>query len=116
MQHYSHLFYSKLTKGEFRPAWLNEGLAYYLDGRDKNFPIKQDRKLAATEYFCNHDGYVYWPGSFMVKTLLDKFGKEKLLNLIKKIRPGLTEDSFCELFKNIYGFSFTKDDLKKIID
>ncbi len=111
----AHLFYVKLTDGEIKPAWLNEGLAFYLDGRGGMPPKAGENKYAATRYFNNFDGHVYGPGSFMVKILLDKFGKEKLLELIKSIKPGLTEDSFQELFLKVYGFAFTKEDLKKII-
>lgn len=111
----AHLFYSKLTQGEFKPAWLNEGLVFYLDGRGGTPPKADKNRYAAIRYFNNFDRHVYEPGSFMVKTLLDKFGKEKLLELIKLIRPGLTEDGFQELFQRVYGFTFTEKDLKTII-
>jgi len=111
----AHLFYAKLTKGEFYPAWLNEGLAYFLDGRGVIAPKSSHGKYASLIYFKNFDGHVYQPGSFLVKTLLDKFGKAKLLELIKSIRPGLTEDSFQQLFIKIYGFAFTEDGLQLIL-
>jgi len=110
----AHLFYANLTKGETKPAWLNEGLAFYLDGRGGVQPKVNENKYAAIRYFNNFDGHVYAPGSFMVKTLLDRFNKTKLLELIKSIRPGLTEDSFKKLFRKVYGFDFTEEDLKKI--
>lgn len=112
----AHLFYYKCTKGENRPAWLNEGLAYYLAGQSKWTRLSQDNKLSVTEYFTNFDGRVYGPGEFMVRTLIEKYGKDKLIQLIKKIRKDLTEESFNDLFKDIYGFDFTKDELKKIIE
>lgn len=110
----AHLFYAKLTKGEFRPACLNEGLAFYLDGRGGH-PVSDERKYVAPDYFYDYDGHVYGPSSYTVKTLIDKFGKDKMLSLIKKIRPGLTEDNFNKLFHDIYGFNFNKEDLKKIL-
>lgn len=111
----AHLFYAKLAGGETKPAWLNEGLVFYLDGRGGMQPKDFENKYAAVRYFNNFDGHVYGPGSFIVKTLLDKFGKEKLLILIKSIRPGLTEDSFREFFRKVYRFDFTEEGLKTII-
>lgn len=111
----AHLFYAKLTNGETKPAWLNEGLAFYLDGRGEISPKADENKYTAVKYFNNLDGHVYGPGSFIVKTLLDKFGKEKLLKLIKSIRPGLTEDRFQELFRKVYSFDFTEEGLRTII-
>ena len=52
----------------------------------------------------------------MVRTLIEKFGKAKLLKLIKSIKPDLTEDKFNQHFKKVYGFDFNKDQLKKLID
>ncbi len=110
----AHLFYNKLANGGTKPAWLNEGLAYYLDGHGGMPPKAKEDRYAAIKYFNNFDGHVYTPGSFMVKTLLDKFGKEKLLKLIKSIQPNLTEEIFQNLFQKIYGFSFTEEDFIRI--
>lgn len=111
----AHLFYAKLTKDETKPAWLNEGLAFYLDGRGGMAPKDYENKYAAIKYFVNYDGQVYKPGSFMVKALLDKFGKAKILKLIKSIKPDLTEEKFKNLFLSIYGFEFSEESLKKIL-
>jgi hypothetical protein len=54
-------------------------------------------------------------GPIIKAIMLDKFGKEKLLILIKSIRPGLTEDSFREFFRKVYSFDFTEEGLKTII-
>lgn len=108
----AHLFYNKLSSGSHVPVWLNEGLAYYLDGRGGAPPKFKENKYDALKYFHNNfDGHVYRPGSFMVKALLDKFGKRKLLKLIKLIRPGITENDFNNLFQKIYGFSLTEENL-----
>lgn len=58
---------------------------------------------------------MYGIGEFMVRTLIEKYGRNKLLILIKSIEPGVTAKSFNDLFKNVYGFDFTKSELKKII-
>jgi len=110
----SHLFYKKYTNGEDRPSWLNEGLAYYLADQPK-WNLSEQDKLSVTEYFTNFNGRVYGPGEFMVRTLIEKYGKEKLLQLIGNISLDITEDDFKKLFKDAYGFNFTKIDLRKII-
>lgn len=111
----SHLFYEKCTGGEKRPAWLNEGLAYYLADQGR-WTLNEHGRLMAVDYFSTFNDKVYGTGEFMVRTLIDKYGKEKLIELIKQINPPLSEDGFNDLFKKFYGFEFSKDELKKIID
>ncbi len=111
----AHLFFSSLAKGEFKPIWLNEGLAFCLDGRGGRPPKNYESRYSAIKYFNTSDADMYIPSSFIVKTLLEKFGKIKMLNLINSLEPGLTADRFQDLFKDVYGFYFTKEDLKKII-
>lgn len=110
-----HLFYKKCTDGEGRPRWLNEGLAYYL-ANQKQWELSEENKLSVTSYFSDTDKNIYGIGEYMVRTLIDKYGKEKLVKLIKSIKPPLTENKFNDLFKKVYGFNFTKDNLKKLIN
>lgn len=76
----AHLFYNKLTNGETKPAWLNEGLAFYLDGRGGNPPKDSGNKYIAVNYFNNFDGHVYTPGSFIVKPYWTSSVKKNYLN------------------------------------
>lgn len=109
----AHLFYAKLTHGEIKPAWLNEGLAFYLDGRGGAKPKGVEDVYTAVRYFTNGDGQLYSSGSYIVKKLIEKYGKDKLLTLIRSIRAGLTESLFQELFQKVYDFKFTEDELEK---
>jgi hypothetical protein len=111
----SHVFYDKCTGGEIRPAWLNEGLAYYLADQGR-WTLNEYGKLMAVDYFSRFDNKVYGGGEYMVRTLIEKYGKKKLLVMIKKITPPLTEEKFGDIFKDVYGFDFTKEELKKIIE
>lgn len=110
----SHIFYVKCANGSDRPSWLNEGLAYYLADQPK-WNLIGEQKLLAVEYFTNFDGKAYGPGEYMVRTLIEKYGKEKILQLISGISKNITQADFNKLFKKVYGFNFNKDELKKII-
>lgn len=109
-----HLFYKKCTEGEGRPRWLNEGLAFYLANKEQ-WELSEENKLSVTNYFSDIDKNVYGIGEYMVRRLTDEYGKEKLVKLIKSIKPPLTESKFNDLFKKVYGFDFTQKELKKII-
>jgi len=110
----SHIFYVKYANGGDKPSWLNEGLAYYLADQPK-WNLNEGQKLLAVEYFTNFDGKVYGPGEYMVRILIEKYGKEKILQLIGGISKDITQADFNILFKKVYGFNFNKDELKKII-
>jgi len=110
----SHIFYVKCANGGDRPSWLNEGLAYYLADQPK-WNLNEEQKLLAVDYFTNFDGRVYGPGEYMVRTLIEKYGKGRLLQLMCSISKNITQADFNKLFKKVYGFNFTKDELKTII-
>jgi len=110
----SHLFYNKCSDDSRRPAWLNEGLASYLaDQKGKEFSLEE--KIAAPDFFADQGQLVYRVGYYTVKTLLDKFGKDKLLELIKRMTKDINEEDFNKHFFEIYGFEFTKEELRKVI-
>ena len=52
----AHLFYNKCAHGEGNPAWLNEGLAYYLANQQK-WQLNEKGKFAALNYLWS--GRIY---------------------------------------------------------
>ncbi|MFH1428098.1 MAG: hypothetical protein ABIG60_06285, partial [Patescibacteria group bacterium] len=98
-----------------RPKWLNEGLCCYLADQVKKKPTKKEA-LRVFDYYQKTDWRIYDIGYFWVKLLIDKFGKKKLLKLLKKIDSQATEKEFTEIFYQVYGFKFSKKEFNKIFE
>lgn len=109
---YCHLYFRALT-GTCLPRWLNEGLACYLAHQTKKPPTKEEA-LSVFEYYDKSDRKIYAVGYFWVKFLIEKFGKAKLLKLIKTIHPKMTKWRFAASFHQIYKFRFNKKDFSRI--
>ena len=108
---YAHLYYRAVTDNNV-PRWLNEGLACYLAGQEKKTPDK--KLLVDLNHFFDRGGqWVYGVGYFWVNYLMKKFGKAKLLKLIKTITSKTTKTAFNKSFKKIYGFGLDKKTLSE---
>jgi len=106
-----HLFFNSSTNGVRTPIWLNEGLSGYLSG-DIQFKKKPEVFSSFLEFFDKGGAGVYNESAFAIKVLIDTFGKEKILELLQKIKEtgeNMTKDKFDDLFKAIYGFESTYD-------
>ena len=108
--------------GRSKPTWLTEGLAGYLSGQLKwrEAPKKFERSLmfydwSKLDWNEKKDCKGFYPESgFMVKMLVEKFGKEKLLKLLKKIKgKDLSEKEFKDKFKKNYGFDLNYEEINK---
>jgi len=110
---YVHLYYRRMV-GTGNPRWLNEGLACYLAKQEKSVPDKK-LLLGLNKFFDRGDKDIYGVGYFWTKYLIEKYGKAKLLKLIKTISSETTKNKFNTSFKKIYGFGLTREELSKII-
>ncbi|MDD5693587.1 MAG: hypothetical protein PHU86_03900 [Patescibacteria group bacterium] len=103
----SHWFYNQITgthNGE--PRWLAEGLAMFMAEQKGLVPSFTEESITQ-KYYSFTDNETYRWGYLMVKDLVDEFGKEKVVSLVKKINNKLTEGIFSELFKNEFGVSLS---------
>ncbi len=81
-----HLYYEGLTGGRY-PVWLNEGLACHFSGKKLILKNGDQKKLPRVfDYFDRADKDVYLIGQFWVEYFLKKFGRNKLMKLIKGIK------------------------------
>lgn len=113
-----HLFFNSSTNGGHTPTWLNEGLSGYVSG-DIQFKKKPASFSSFLEFFDKGGTGVYNESPFAVAALVDAFGKEKILELLRKIKGtdgNMTKDKFDDLFKTVYGFELTYDAFNKLID
>lgn len=109
-----HCFYDVVTGYIRKPKWLCEGVCTCLSGQ--NEWIKPVTKF---EGFL--DGYAtagrsaYREGGFVVEILLKKFGKEKLIELLEKIKQEKPDEKgFSKLFESVYGIKLSYQELNKL--
>ncbi len=108
-----HQFQDVLSNYNYKPLWLSEGLATYLSTQLP--PGMRQKKFSKFLAFYNNGGKeVYEESGFVVEILIGKFGKGKLLKLIKNLKPIHDEDKFKKLFKRIYGFELNYDEINRL--
>ena len=94
-----HAFFFRIT-GSFRPLWLNEGLAVYLSKQGS--PGGKANKFSALFREGPLNAEYYQQAETSVSLLMRRFGKRKMLKLIKSIPQG-SGHGFRQEFKSIFG-------------
>jgi len=98
-----HLFFNGLSKRKYEPIWLNEGIAIYLSGQNE-FEKRPKKFKEFLKFYSKMGNGVYLEAGFAVEILNKKFGKNKLVNLIKNLPKIKNKKEFELLFKEIYKF------------
>lgn len=98
-----HVFY-KFVPGFPFPLWLNEGVSIFLSGQNK-FKEKPLKFSCFLKDYNKLSKASYNEGGFFIEFLIKKFGKKKLIELIKS--PRSSEKEFSNAFKKIYGFDLS---------
>ena len=109
----SHSFYEVLSNNIHKPVWLCEGVAIHTSGQNKFKKQPVEFKEFLKFYEIGGSG-VYEESGFFIQFLIEKFGKEKLLNLIKSSKNTKTEEEFNELFTREYGFDLNYSEINRI--
>lgn len=111
---YCHLYFRQLTKNHY-PIWLNEGLACFLAEQEKE-GISKKQALKVFDYYDKGGKGVYGVSYFWVKLLINSFGKEKLMELLKAMVAIKTKEEFATKFFETYGVRYGKNSFAKIIN
>ncbi|MBS3087722.1 hypothetical protein J4226_03950 [Candidatus Pacearchaeota archaeon] len=101
--HYSHT-----------PVWLSEGLALYLAGQYKTRTCPE-KFVNFLDFYGEYGKFVYNESGFVVKILVEEFGKENVLELLKGLGSIKSEDQFYDLFERVYGFRISYDEMNKLM-
>lgn len=93
------------------PAWLSEGMAIFLSGQIKlkTKPIQYKKFI---EFYDKGGSEIYKESGFAVEFLVKKYGKKKLILLIKKIKEVKSKKDFVKLFKSVYNFDLEYKNFK----
>jgi hypothetical protein len=107
-----HFFHNQLIKRSNSPAWLNEGLAIFLSGQNKlkKRPVEFKKFLS---FYNSYGKEIYHESGFVIEFLVAKFGKIKLIKLIKETEKCKNKKDFYSIFKKIYGFDLNYNEINK---
>ena len=115
-----HLFFNASTNGGHTPVWLNEGLSGYTSGQIRLKDKEKPRTFSSfLEFFDTGGSGVYKESGFAVEALVNAYGKEKILVLLKKVKEvgqNMTREQFEEIFKAVYGLELTYDTFNKFTE
>jgi len=103
----SHIYFASISDESYNPRWLWEGTALYTDGSLHAMIKKPTQFKEFLNFYNSEDPLIYSESGFVIQSLIDKFGKDLLLKLIKQLRKTETEEEFLELFKSIYDFNLS---------
>lgn len=105
----THLYFGVASGRYQKPLWLVEGLAQYIAG-DQNWRTAPENFSVVFDSFEKHDKEIYSEAVFLVKALLDNFGKDKMMDMINRIKlEKPDEDKYKMIFKEVYDFDFEPD-------
>ncbi|MFA5061497.1 MAG: hypothetical protein WC494_04265 [Candidatus Pacearchaeota archaeon] len=94
-----------------KPIWLLEGLSIFLSGQLKLRP-KPEKYSKFIEFYEKGGKGVYSESGFAVEFLVQKYGKQKILQLLKKAKESNSKKDFADLFKSIYDFELSYDNFE----
>jgi len=109
----SHILFYKLMGDTKCPSWFAEGVALYTDGHVGL--MKKPEKFESFLKFYKPGPGMYKESGFVIKLLIEKSGKKKLLELIKKTKGIRNKRNFEKLFKKHYGFDLNYKNMNKLL-
>ena len=105
-----HCFINIVSRSK-RPAWLSEGVAIYLSGQTEHRP-KPEKFEKFLDFFDTGGREVYTEAGFAVMFLVEKYGKTKLLTLLKSSGDIKSKEDFAHFFESIYGFALSYENFE----
>jgi hypothetical protein len=108
-----HSFCDALSYRKFYPMWFSEGVAIYLSGQIKE-KMRPKKFKDFLRFYNKIEKEMYNESGFVVELLIKKFGREKIINLIKALNNVNSEKDFEKEFKKIYKFDLNYKNVNKI--
>lgn len=100
----AHCFTAVLSNYSYKPIWLLEGISIFLSGQNETQAVPQK----FTTFLDSYDSLetnVYEESGFVVELLIKKYGKQKIIKLLKTLGIDKNQKEFNDSFKRIYGFN-----------
>ncbi|HEX9008389.1 MAG TPA: hypothetical protein VF837_03975 [Patescibacteria group bacterium] len=111
----NHIFEGIVSNGSMGPFWLKEGLSIYLSGQ---ISLGQWERPSEFKGFINSDENnkkaAYEEGGYVVELLVNKFGKGKIIELIKLLKTMKSDEDFLITFKQIFGLDLNYENINRL--
>lgn len=109
----SHMFF-KIIVGSSKPRWLNEGISLCVSGQiaERKQPAKFKNFL---DYYDKTDSGIYKEAGFVVKALINKFGKKAFAGFLKRIKGVQTEEAAASVFKEVFGLDLDYPSINALV-
>jgi len=108
------MFYKLITFTD-KPRWLNEGISTYISGQLDNTKPLQEFKVFL-DYFDKTDAELYKESGYLIKLLMDKFGKDKISQFIKSLKGVKDPETTAKIFQDIFGVQLSYDVLNELLN
>ncbi|MFH1236010.1 MAG: hypothetical protein V1685_03675 [Parcubacteria group bacterium] len=109
---HAHLYIRALGKGNI-PRWMNEGLASWLAGQRHRTPTWEEA-MTVIGPWPEFSHSVYLVGYYWVDRLIQKYGQQKLISIIREMGKHKSSSAFPRVFKSVYGTPWTKRSVQKL--
>lgn len=108
-----HAFIFAVIRDYTGIRWLEEGIAICVSGQNKfqQHPTEFKGFLNPSD----SEKEIYKEAGFVIELLINKFGKQKLLDLLSQLKGVKTEEKFNQRFETIYGFPPTYEEFNKML-
>lgn len=113
----THCFFDVLTGFTRKPIWLNEGVSLYVAGQIK-WHKKVEKFGKFLDFYSDGGAGVYDEAGRAIELLVEKYGREKLLQLMRRMKEERPEDEkmFAKLFKEVYGFELGYEGFNEMLE
>jgi len=110
----AHSFLNSLFNTQNMPGWLLEGLAMYLSEKERC--SKMPKKFSSfLEFYTKNGPGIYKESGHAVYLLIKRFGRGKILKLLKCASYIKTKKEFYFQFERIYGFKLNYTNFNKLL-
>ncbi|MBU0535116.1 MAG: hypothetical protein ABIJ82_03045 [Patescibacteria group bacterium] len=109
-----HYFYKSLTATD-NPRWLTEGLSIYLSNQLARYKQRPTKFTTFLDYYDKTDAKIYKEAGFVIGCLINKFGKDKLLVFIRKLRGNKNSEDVDKIFTEIFGVELSYTEINKLL-
>lgn len=103
----AHAYFRIATGGRTQPKWLWEGVSILASGQ-----VEKWKKPEAFKTFLDNND-VYTEAGYALSLLTNKFGKEKLIQLLKGYKS--FSGDFSNIFRDVYQLELNYDTFNSLI-
>lgn len=111
-----HAYFNTITQDNYEPMWISEGIARYLAGEYKYKEKPKQFSIFLSFFKLSVNNNVYHESGYAIQLLVEKYGKNKFIELIKHFPTITSENVFNTIFKKVYGFELNYNNFNQLLN